>query len=184
MFLFSSLSQDELYFVEEGDIVNDESPATVREMQVLNAAGVPTNLWEIVGAPSATQRVNHRFGQDANGDIYLISKHNDVIYRLESAGPPSILGDLDLDDDVDGDDVDAFIAGWLTTAPAGVESWQQGDLDLNGVTDLFDVHLMRGALAGVGMTFPFSKLNAPEPSAAVLAATFCVATVTHRRRRR
>jgi hypothetical protein len=116
-----------------------------------------------VGAPSSTPRVNHRFGQDANGEIYIISKHNDVIYRLEGLTTPSIYGDTDLDSDVDQADLDNFLNGWMKTAPVGPQSWAKGDFNLDGVTSLPDVFYMHRALvtAGLGSISPFGG-DVPE----------------------
>jgi hypothetical protein len=121
------------------------------------------------GAPSGTQRVNHRFGQDAYGDIYIISKHNDVIYRLEALTTPSIYGDTDLDGDVDQTDLTNFLAGWMKTAPIGAQSWMKGDFNLDGLTSLPDVFFMHGALvaAGLGSSSPFGD-GVPEPMTSTL----------------
>ncbi len=106
--------------------------------------------------------------------MYVISKVNDTIYRFESPLVlPSILGDVNIDGDVDEDDVTDFVAGWLTEFPvAGVESWMHGDLDLDGITDLPDAFLLHEALAAQGSAFDFGLLPAsvPEPNTASLIA--------------
>jgi hypothetical protein len=153
--LFSNLSQDEIYYVDEAELVNDESPGTTFELRLLDENGNPKELGEIVGAT----RANVRFAQDAAGELYVISKHNDVIYRFEGISTPGINGDVNLDTFVNQLDLNAFIAGWLKTAPVGFTSWALGDLDLNGVTDLRDAVLMRQAL-----------LNADEIAAAEVLA--------------
>jgi hypothetical protein len=173
LFLFGNLSQDEIYYVDQSDLVNDESPGQVFELQLQDANGNPTSLASIVGS----NRTNIRFGQDDLGEIYLISKHNNVIYRLEQGrfSTPSIIGDLDLDGDIDMDDVAAFQAGWLDRfLEPGVESWMSGDLNLDGVTNLADLALMHNALVNAGQPSPFgSGNNTPEPSTAVV----CVVTL-------
>jgi hypothetical protein len=176
LFLYSSLSQDEIYYVRESDLVNDESPAQTQELRLVDQNGNPTSLWQIVGAPSTTQRVNHRFGQDANGDIYIISKHNDVIYRLEALTTPSVYGDTDLDSDVDQTDLSNFLAGWMKTAPVGQQSWMKGDFNQNGVTDLPDVFYMHRALVNVGLgnISPFGSVPEPTASILVLCGAICM----------
>jgi hypothetical protein len=172
LFLFSSLSQDEMYYIRESDVVNDESPAQVHELRLADVNGNLAKLWQIVGAPSNTHRVNHRFGQDANGDVYIISKHNDVIYRLEALATPSIYGDTDLNTVVDQVDLANFLAGWGMTAPVGTQSWMQGDFNQNGKTDLPDVYYMHQALlnAGLGSISPFGiNSTIPEPLSALMA---------------
>ena len=83
-FLFSNLSQDEIYYAEQSEVVNDESPAELFELvNLVGPSGMPVpSLSTIVGS----DRANVRFGQDGQGELYLISKHNDVIYRFETAG--------------------------------------------------------------------------------------------------
>ncbi|MBN1854595.1 MAG: hypothetical protein JW829_17825 [Pirellulales bacterium] len=115
-----------------------------------------------------------------------LSVYHDAIQAIIDAHPNySIIGDINLDGLVSGDgtgpvesdDLSAFIAGWRHEHPlANIEAWKQGDLNLDGITDLYDFALLRdvypsaGAIAG--------RLNSsavPEPSSAIL--TICIGTV-------
>ena len=91
----------------------------------------------------------------------------------------SLNGDINLDGVVNGDgsgsiltdDVSAFVAGWRHEQATGdIQSWKQGDLNLDGTTDLADFALLRNALGGSVSAAQFtSLLNAgtntiPEPA--------------------
>lgn len=86
-------------------------------------------------------------------------------------------------------DKDAFIAGWLYKRVVnGVQigdmlSHSQGDLNLDGITDLSDLLLMQNALAGAGMgAISASDLaGVPEPPSALLVVA-TVPSLAFRRR--
>ncbi len=102
----------------------------------------------------------------------------------------STMGDLNLDGFVTGDgtgpietdDLSAFIAGWgRTHSAANVEAWRQGDLNLDGTTDLYDFALLRSvypAAAGIA-----SALTVPEPSSVGIAVLIAVALAVASSRR-
>jgi hypothetical protein len=101
---------------------------------------------------------------------------------MKACGSYSIMGDVNLDGEVTGDgtglatedDVAAFVAGWGTDNLAGkgdYETWKNGDLNLDGLTDAEDFLLLRSALNGpIGSGAMQSLFGAvPEPSSAILA---------------
>ena len=93
------------------------------------------------------------------GQIDEVSIWN--LVTMESYATP-MLGDLNLDGIIDDLDIDDFISGWMDF---GLEDdlltrWNQGDLNLNGRSELEDVVLFQRALHDVGLTFP----GLPEPS--------------------
>jgi hypothetical protein len=109
----------------------------------------------------------------------------------------SIVGDVNLDGSVMGDgtgatttdDVSAFVAGWGNNNLAGkgdYETWIRGDLNLDGVTNVQDFVMLRGALNGPisqsAMQSMFGPV--PEPSSAILALLGASAFSTLCRRRR
>lgn len=107
----------------------------------------------------------------------------------------SINGDINLDGVVSGDgtgsittdDVAAFVSGWRhQQATADVYSWQKGDLNLDGRTDLSDFALLRDAFNGSISASQLSTLigvtATPEPSTLALA-TLAAAGLLGRRRR-
>jgi hypothetical protein len=89
-------------------------------------------------------------------------------------------GDLDKDGNIDQDDIDDYMAGWgsenrfqgahnaLTVGDW--LTWEQGDLNHDGVNDLNDAFIMHNALINAGLGgLDFSQLGAvPEPSAMCL----------------
>lgn len=85
-----------------------------------------------------------------------------------------ITGDTDFDGDVDTDDVNAFIANWLSTSPVTGAASQAGDytsimlgdLDVDGDVDREDFFLLREANpAAVAAVF---GIAVPEPSSLML----------------
>ncbi|QDU56955.1 PQQ-dependent sugar dehydrogenase [Aeoliella mucimassa] len=174
LYLFGNLSTDQIFFAEADQLTNNEVPAMVFRQSLVDHSNNPISLGEIVGV-GAGGRANMRFGQDSDGELYLFSKHNDTVYLFTSGepiAPPSILGDLDLDGSLTTQDIDQFVAGWLSTfAFAGVHSWMNGDLNLDARVDLEDVYLMHTALADVGIEWAFGKsLQVPETTSQVLLA--------------
>jgi hypothetical protein len=94
----------------------------------------------------------------------------------------SIMGDINLDGEVTGngdgaaeiDDVAAFVNGWGSDNGLGrgdYETWTDGDLNLDGKTNVADFLLLRSSLNGpIGsgaMTALFGGV--PEPSSGILA---------------
>ena len=87
LYLFGNLSNDDVFYANASDLVNDQSPAEMFQLPLLDESGTPTSLAQVVGL-SPGGRVNMRFGQDQDGEIYVISKHDDTIYRLEGTLVP------------------------------------------------------------------------------------------------
>jgi hypothetical protein len=118
--------------------------------------------------------------EGADGELYLLAGQdprrsfvNDAFIIRISA--PLTLNGIDGDANQDGYvnklDVDALVAGWLTTGHNGIfEKYAHGDFNLNGITDLSDVFILHQALSppGGGGGFPFARLSgaplAPEPT--------------------
>lgn len=79
-FIFANFSNDDIFYVDADSLTNDQQPARFHELPFVDDAGRPTNLQTIVGNP----RIDTRFGQDENGEIYILNKRNGVVYRLEA----------------------------------------------------------------------------------------------------
>lgn len=187
-YVFGNLSTDQIFFAAADDLVNDEVPANIFQQNIVDDNDNPISFGEIVGV-GAGGRADMRFGQDSDGELYIISKRNETIYRFESASlvvPPSILGDLDLDGFVTPADLDDFIAGWRSTfAVSSLESWMAGDLNLDATVNLADVFLMHGALVGAGVPSPFgAATSVPEPTTCVFAVASLLGLVRLGRNRR
>lgn len=83
-----------------------------------------------------------------------------------------VIGDVNQDDTVDSLDIDAFIAGWRSTNETpGKLAYMLGDMNFDGITDLFDAFILHEALdnAGVGGFNIGALVNGvPEPSTGIL----------------
>ncbi len=80
-----------------------------------------------------------------------------------------IYGDLNFDGAIDQADAQLFRQGWRSSTSGNTDlAWSLGDQNLDGVTDLRDVAIMRAALAKVGLSLSLQSI--PEPSSVGLAA--------------
>jgi hypothetical protein len=73
-------------------------------------------------------------------------------------------------------DKDAFIAGWMNRKVlddvqiGDLSTFEQGDLNFDGITNIFDLAIMQAALpgAGLGSITANDLLGVPEPAAATM----------------
>jgi hypothetical protein len=124
------------------------------------------------------------------GAVDLATENDFIRQTLEAAG--NKLGDVNLDNSVDEDDVAVFIANWLSEKEINgfefgdLETRMRGDFDFDGEVDLDDALVLRNGLlaAGSGAVFDLSGLGSvPEPGSLVLLATGLAAVFGWRRRR-
>jgi hypothetical protein len=94
------------------------------------------------------------------------------------SGIKGVAGDVNNDGTLTQVDKDAFIAGWMDRRIVGgfqigdMASRSQGDLNLDGITDIQDLLLLQNALPGAGLgAITAAELNAavPEPASALSA---------------
>ena len=105
-------------------------------------------------------------------------------------GLKGVAGDVNNDGSLTQADKDAFIAGWMhkhlvnEVQIGDMASHAQGDLNLDGITNIQDLLLMQQALTGAGIgTISLSALSAvPEP-ASILLLGVCAGFAFSRRRR-
>jgi hypothetical protein len=119
------------------------------------------------------------------GTFDLFADNEWIAREILTTVPGGILepGDVNKDGMVNQADVDAFVDGWLSinlfdaahgTLTAGDwNTWDKGDMNHDGITDLDDAFILHGALLSAGMGgLNFSLLDGPisvpEPSAFVL----------------
>lgn len=88
LYLFGNFASDTLFYVEAADIANDNGPAEVFRLPLVDAAGTPVTLASIIGQ----QRADMRFGRDAYGNLYMSSKTSFKIYRFQ--GTPEAVASL------------------------------------------------------------------------------------------
>lgn len=84
LYLFGDLALDTLYYMETKDLLNDNQPAEIFRLPLIDSAGDSITLASLIGE----QRANMRFGRDSYGNVYLVSKTNFKIYRFQ--GSPEI----------------------------------------------------------------------------------------------
>ena len=132
------------------------------------------------------------------GEFDLFADNEWIANEIATTVPGGVLepGDVTKDGNIDGADVNAFIAGWLSrnvqTGAHGTQAvgdwltWDNGDMNHDGVTDLGDLFIMNQALAGVGAgQITAAMLNGsavPEPSSIALVTLAGVAGLLRWRR--
>ena len=112
------------------------------------------------------------------------------------AGGVPMVGDVDMDNDVDDDDALALVSNWRdqtnvfdgahVLSPAGdYLSWQKGDLNMDGEIDFTDWWILRDAHpAGASLNLGelFASVSVPEPGSVVLMLGATCLLVGFRRR--
>jgi hypothetical protein len=108
------------------------------------------------------------------------------------SGIKGVPGDVTNNGVFNDDDKTAFIAGWMDrrlvngVQVADLTSRSQGDLNLDGITDIRDLVLIQAALtgAGLGAITAADLAGVPEPATAVLVLLAASAVPALQRRKR
>lgn len=108
-------------------------------------------------------------------------------------GLSGVLGDLNDSGSLTQADKDAFIAGWMDIKLVNgiqvgdLSTYAQGDLNFDGITNIFDLALMQSALPGAGLGGITEEdlfgSSVPEPAAATLVLFAAAAFAFFRRPR-
>jgi len=165
-----------------------DTPITVGANTSLSGeffGGVVDDFREFVmGSTTSGAAVNYGAFNLLTDDAYVASP---------VTGLKNIAGDVNNDGFLNQADKDAFIAGWMHKRLVnGIEigdmaSHAQGDLNLDGITDIQDLVIMQHALTGSGLgAISAAQLTSvPEPSALVLltCGPWLIALRRHRRQR-
>ena len=135
------------------------------------------------------------FGTSTSPTPFNYGAFNFAVDNAFAASPVSgikgIAGDVSNNGILGNEDKTAFIAGWMDRRLVnGVQigdltSRSQGDLNLDGITNIQDLLLLQNALIGAGMaTITAAELaGVPEPSTAILAALALVSLARRRNSR-
>jgi Concanavalin A-like lectin/glucanases superfamily len=122
----------------------------------------------VIGSSTSATPVNY-------GGFNLAADNDFVASPV--TGIKGIAGDVTNDGALNQADKDAFIAGWLDRRIVGgfqigdMASRAQGDLNLDGITDIHDLLIFQNALSGAGIgTITAADLQGavPEPASLVL----------------
>ncbi len=143
--------------------IKDPNDVQIREFVITSGNGTP-------------ELALLSFGLDEQGEIYIVGfgttdgvNDNQGTVRKIVSARLLMLGDMDCDDDVDFDDIGAFVLG-LTDAEAyeqqfGIPPTVKGDLDEDGDQDFDDIDGFVGVLSG---QLHGPSVQAPEPGAFAL----------------
>ncbi|HYQ73161.1 MAG TPA: PQQ-dependent sugar dehydrogenase [Gammaproteobacteria bacterium] len=112
-YLFGDIVRGRIFLVDAGALVSG-TQASIDELTLLDQNGDQTTLLDITPG----SRVDLRFGVDAAGEIYVMSKRDGVIRRLVSAAPDS-----------DGDGLADDVETTTGTDPYAVDSDGDGLVD-------------------------------------------------------
>jgi hypothetical protein len=135
----------------------------------------------VIGTSTSSTPVNY--------GTFSLTADNDYV-ASPVTGIKNVAGDVTNDGVLNQADKDAFIAGWMDRRIVGgfqigdMASRAQGDLTLDGTTNIQDLLLLQNALSGAGLgTITADELGGvPEPAATVLLLTGGMAIAVRRRR--
>lgn len=77
-YMFTDLVDGRILYTEASEMKRGQPMATVHQLMVYNAAGERVTMQELVG----DERVDVRFSQDGDGDLYLLAKANGKIWKV------------------------------------------------------------------------------------------------------
>jgi trimeric autotransporter adhesin len=137
----------------------------------------------VIGTSTSTTPTNY-------GGFSLTTDNDFVASPL--TGIKNVAGDVTNDGLLNAADKTAFIAGWMSRRLvngiqiADMTSRGQGDLNLDGITNIQDLLLLQNALigAGIGTITSAELLGVPEPSTAILTILAVTPLALRRKSRR
>jgi glucose/arabinose dehydrogenase len=177
MYLFAEFATNSgpIYAVDVDDLIERDDLSNVSSLRNgflapfvdvrINDNGTLKTFLQFLQDESGNNNLNRtdtRFGVDANGEVYIMNKHDGVIRRI--AGVVGLdQGDADRDGDVDGQD----LAAWEDEFGAAGD-WSDGNFDADGDVDGADFLTWQ---RNVGATPIVANDGAvPEPSTGAMLA--------------
>jgi hypothetical protein len=142
--------------------------------------GTPANTWELYNLASDPNELNDLAGDPAQANrlALMTQAYDRWAYQTNvTATFPWSAADLNRDGQLNPADLQAFIAGWLQSAPVGnAVTFARGDINLDGTTDLNDFALLRKAftLVGHGSMLDGVATQLPEPPSLAQVALIIV----------
>jgi hypothetical protein len=83
-YVFADGVTGRLFHADASEMRRDSPRATIRALTLLDAQNRPVTMQDLAGDP----RVDLRFGRDAAGELYVLSKANGKIWRVKAATAP------------------------------------------------------------------------------------------------
>ena len=77
-YLFGDLVTGEIFYTNGNEMRRGQDRAPVHQLQVVDKTGKVVTMAELAGSP----RVDLRFGRDAKGELFLLSKANGKIWKI------------------------------------------------------------------------------------------------------
>jgi hypothetical protein len=133
-YLFGDIISGRVFYVNEDDLILGQQ-AEIKELK-FEFEGVEQSLNDIVTGEVGGQRVDLRFGQNENGEVFLLSKRNGKIYKL-------LPGDGGVGEDIRGTATPKTIVGTpyndtiTPLAGDGLIEWHGRQIDRDG-SDIVD----------------------------------------------
>ncbi|SNT54380.1 Glucose/arabinose dehydrogenase, beta-propeller fold [Asanoa hainanensis] len=83
-YVFGDLVDGRVMYTEASEMRRGRTPATIHRLALFNAAGSPVRMQDLSapGAPGDPNRVDLRFGTDAQGELYILAKANGKIWKV------------------------------------------------------------------------------------------------------
>jgi hypothetical protein len=140
----------------------------------LGATSAPAlgQTFQIIGGGPIFGQFDQIILPDLPGDFRFFTTQTTRMFAISG----SLLGDMDKDFDVDGDDIDDFVLALVNPTfyqdtHMGHSGWLTGDFDSDELVDLDDVPGFEAVLSAAGFSASILDLVAiPEPSSVALAA--------------
>ncbi|GAA1874036.1 hypothetical protein GCM10009687_47500 [Asanoa iriomotensis] len=83
-YVFGDLVDGRVLYTEASEMRRGRTPATIHRLALFDAAGTPVRMQDLSGpgAPGDPNRVDLRFGTDAQGELYILAKANGRIWKV------------------------------------------------------------------------------------------------------
>ncbi|WP_309227372.1 PQQ-dependent sugar dehydrogenase [Micromonospora thermarum] len=83
-YVFGDLVDGQVLYTEAHEMRRGHGLATIHRLALFNAAGNPVRMQDLsaLGAPGNPERVDLRFGTDAEGELYILAKANGKIWKV------------------------------------------------------------------------------------------------------
>ncbi|TDO31385.1 glucose/sorbosone dehydrogenase [Paractinoplanes brasiliensis] len=83
-YVFGDLVDGRVFYTEASEMRRGKNPATIHRLNLFTPAGTPVRMQDLSapGAPGDPNRVDLRFGTDAQGELYVLAKANGKIWKV------------------------------------------------------------------------------------------------------